>query len=483
MKAVNKAYTAVVIPNAIELLMINGEKYLFSSFVQRDKTLALMHQIWTHAKTNDKSNDANNNAVPLTNKEVYELICQNYGDNLGQISQMEFNLWFGNDCVVDDGEVDVVSVEKDVEIVEDGHDSINTTEQSINEEATLDVSKEQNEQLKTDCSTNLKSDVLDTTTDLTQTTNEQLANSFMLEHNCSCEQHDGMFVVEHEFACSADAFYNFVFVKTDFIRFLFESRDTYDLVISEWTDFVNNNGNTSNLIPLQNQQVLKTRKLNYTVNVNIPLLKCAMTHEQQYLLECKLNSAYTILCQVKNEGVPYSDSFVIFTKWCITNSGPQQCRLMFTFNLVYTKSSWSLSVMKSSIEKNSLSGMKNYLNDFVESILKEKFCRIEEISSGNIVQSTPIRRVMAPTLEMNAVCHSSEPKLLNSVSYLKTFFIWIFKLIKQLNISDNALTLTVYLLFAILILNIVLLGSMFQIEKKLEQISTLFDNRKFGVRG
>ena len=244
-KAVNKAYTAVVIPNAIELLMINGEKYLFSSFVQRDKTLALMHQIWTHAKTNDKSNDANNNAVPLTNKEVYELICQNYGDNLGQISQMEFNLWFGNDCVVDEGEVDVVSVEKDVEIVEDGHDSINTTEQSINEEATLDVSKEQNEQLKTDCSTNLKSDVLDTTTDLTQTTNEQLANSFMLEHNCSCEQHDGMFVVEHEFAVSADAFYNFVFVKTDFIRFLFESRDTYDLVISEWTDFVNNNGNTS----------------------------------------------------------------------------------------------------------------------------------------------------------------------------------------------------------------------------------------------
>jgi hypothetical protein len=41
-----KANTAMVFPTAIEVLTLNGEKYVFSSFIARDDALKTMHKLW-----------------------------------------------------------------------------------------------------------------------------------------------------------------------------------------------------------------------------------------------------------------------------------------------------------------------------------------------------------------------------------------------------------------------------------------------------
>lgn len=46
--AITKEKTALVIPNAI-LIMVKNEKYFFTSFVARDKTYMMLFRVWQNA--------------------------------------------------------------------------------------------------------------------------------------------------------------------------------------------------------------------------------------------------------------------------------------------------------------------------------------------------------------------------------------------------------------------------------------------------
>ena len=77
--ALTKANTIRVIPNAIQVIKNNGQKYIFTSFVARDKAFKRIYRLWQDIVIGQKMNVA----------EVWQLIHYNYGSYLGVPSDSE----------------------------------------------------------------------------------------------------------------------------------------------------------------------------------------------------------------------------------------------------------------------------------------------------------------------------------------------------------------------------------------------------------
>ncbi|KRT80928.1 hypothetical protein AMK59_6192, partial [Oryctes borbonicus] len=76
--AITKEKTALVIPNAI-LIMVKNEKYFFTSFVARDKTYLMLFRVWQNALLDQ----------PMSTQEMWQWVHQCYGDELGLTSDDE----------------------------------------------------------------------------------------------------------------------------------------------------------------------------------------------------------------------------------------------------------------------------------------------------------------------------------------------------------------------------------------------------------
>ncbi|KAG5865343.1 hypothetical protein JTB14_014369 [Gonioctena quinquepunctata] len=76
--AITKEKTALVIPNAI-LISNKTEKYFFTSFVARDKAYLLLFRVWQNALMDQ----------PMTAQEMWTLVHQWYGSELGLTSEDE----------------------------------------------------------------------------------------------------------------------------------------------------------------------------------------------------------------------------------------------------------------------------------------------------------------------------------------------------------------------------------------------------------
>ncbi|XP_054156455.1 protein Aster-B-like [Oppia nitens] len=72
-RSLNKANTIRVIPNAIQLVTSDGHKYIFTSFVARDKAFKRVYRLWQDVLIGQKM------SIP----EVWQLIRHNYGTDLG----------------------------------------------------------------------------------------------------------------------------------------------------------------------------------------------------------------------------------------------------------------------------------------------------------------------------------------------------------------------------------------------------------------
>ncbi|KAI9585291.1 protein Aster-B isoform X2 [Glossina fuscipes] len=70
--SITKEKTALVIPNAISICTLK-EKYFFSSFTTRDKTFLILFRVWQNTLMNK----------PMLPQEVWQLVHNYYGDELG----------------------------------------------------------------------------------------------------------------------------------------------------------------------------------------------------------------------------------------------------------------------------------------------------------------------------------------------------------------------------------------------------------------
>lgn len=221
---------------------------------------------------------------------------------------------------------------------------------------------------------------------------DQLNDLDSLSASCRCINHQGTMMLEKILPFSVDHLFKMMFLDQNFLRYLHKTRETIGFKFQPWKSF---NEQNQPLIPFPEGHDLENfeyRSMKYRMKINgMPLVKSVMVFENQYILQNHPERAYCLVSQVKNQGVPYCDSFVASSTWCLSSYWPTQSeisaftknekdkkskterkieekqnnftKLVIHFDVQYVKNSLSLSLMKSSIEKSSRQGFQDYLED------------------------------------------------------------------------------------------------------------------------
>lgn len=326
--SLTKTNTAFVIPNAIQICT-KSDKFVFTSFVARDKTFVMMFRVWQNALLDQ----------PMSTAEIWQWVRYSYGDDLG-LSHDDDEEDFHNEeedeykderCFKDEECFKDVSPKLNVE----SNDSQNSSETDSNEINEI----------------------------------QQVHDDIPCQ--CECSSHSGKLVIDSVFEIDVDQAFQLMFTDSLFIQQLLKLRRTHSVTISPWQETASND---------------KKRQLSYTLTLNHTLIKSASTTETQYLLsQTKPGSVYMINSEVINHGVPYSDSYVVNSQWCLTKESVSSSRLKVHVEVVYTKNSWSIGLIKSMLEKSAIEGISDYCNNLASHLVKwikiEK--RISEIPNNN----------------------------------------------------------------------------------------------------
>lgn len=255
--ALTKAKTARVIPNAIQIETVTGDKYILTSFAARDKAYIMMFRIWQNALLGQQFSSA----------ELWSWVHYSYGDDLGYTSDEED---MEKDDDQEDDPVRALTAadrvtERDYESPECG-DGIELKPISKRVIPPIDEDDQQNSDRSTDDATD----------------NRVSPANFLTTIECDCGEHVGVqlgewrerrlytfrnivcrFAAKDTFQVSPDVLFSLIFTDSLFYRKLIHDRKTYDLTINPWTESndPNDNGGT------------KVRELTYTVAVNHALAK------------------------------------------------------------------------------------------------------------------------------------------------------------------------------------------------------------------
>lgn len=372
--SMTKEKTARVIPNAIQICT-NNEKHFFTSFGARDKTYLMLFRIWQNALLEQ----------PMSSQELWQWVHLSYGDELGLTSddddyvsphpapvigsaedEKSFQcsddqscysnpLIGGQNTLIE--KLDFSSAEQGVSIFNSHLDLTNGTAGNDKFSVLNIMGKNQEQHLHKNKGIDdyLHSDLSDTT--------ESDLGIDGVEISCLCESHEGKEVLNIIVPIAIDQLFTLVFTKSNFMMELFESRKTYDVLETPWQPCEENR--------------LKMRQLTYTLTLNHSMAKIAQTTDTQRLMkQSKPGQLYVVDCEIVNTGIPYSDTFSVKSRYCLSRVSNQETRIIVHGHVNYKKSVWGL--VKSLIEKTAVQGLMDFCTD-LEVALKqeaERSCQV-----------------------------------------------------------------------------------------------------------
>ncbi len=163
-----------------------------------------------------------------------------------------------------------------------------------------------------------------------------------LDRNCKCGEHEGRELLDIYLAISPELVYKSLFTDCDFSRRCWVNRKIKNTLISEWSGG-------------GGEGVDKTRTFSYTIDIGA--LGKANNVENQRLLEFDPVNCIVLESTSSTSNVPYSDSFQVYNRFCITKYAGNACRFRIHSRVNYTKS--INYFVKSFIEKNTFSNLKD----------------------------------------------------------------------------------------------------------------------------
>lgn len=207
--------------------------------------------------------------------------------------------------------------------------------------------------------------------------------------NCPCiDVHYGATVIERTYPVAVDVLFELLYAEAAppavpqsalFTEQFLRSRGTTDLKMTPWRPLgtpgelgelaktckdLGIYGDLRRLFARENgENSIKNRNLEYTFELNHVLCKSCYTRERQFLLAQKAGSYYVVLSEAKNEGPPFSDSFVVCSTMCLTSAGSGQAKLAVQYKLCWIKSSFSMRMLTGTIERSSKEGFTDIAND------------------------------------------------------------------------------------------------------------------------
>ncbi|CAG5123979.1 unnamed protein product [Candidula unifasciata] len=348
--AITKEKTARVIPNAIQITT-EKERYFFTSFGTRDKTYMMLFRIWQNALLEQ----------PMSVKELWSWVHYSYGEDLGLTS--EDDDYVTPQCLEDLSEKlkDDMPLDKD-----DGSDSEVATTTAENQAA----SSEDTDAFISDEVFNSSSCAPPNHLTNMKKSSPMLFQNFLDssddsggEYICESQDHLEKLYLDEVFNINIDTVFEYLFTDSQFFRNFVGSRKTFDLNLPNWEEEPDENGH-------------KVRNISYTLTLNNSIgPKTSPSTEKQICYKMsRPGRIYHVDCECCNGGIPYSDSFYMLLRYCLTRASPSKCHVVVTGELKYKKH--IIMVFKSMIEKSAVNGLTDYFRQLSvhlrhESQLKE----------------------------------------------------------------------------------------------------------------
>lgn len=204
--------------------------------------------------------------------------------------------------------------------------------------------------------------------------------------DCGCGEHGGQLIADQEFDINIDTLFTLIFTNSKFMRTYMVRRGMTDAIVSGWKR--SNNGtdksNTSTLYDRPNRKAdnvpssmtpktihtKQIRQLNYSMSIDHLWAKQVQVEERQNICQV-LPGVYVLKSETINSGIPYGETFTVDTSYCLTRNGNINRSKMLVHSFVNfnkEKQNWRLSMVKSIIERESMQGVKDFIDDLTSCI-------------------------------------------------------------------------------------------------------------------
>ncbi|XP_025101004.1 GRAM domain-containing protein 1B-like isoform X1 [Pomacea canaliculata] len=324
--AITKEKTARVIPNAIQITTTT-ERYFFTSFGARDKTYMMLFRIWQNALLDQ----------PMPSKELWQWIHYNYGDELGLTSS-------DDDYVPPPGTEELREKLKDNSINQ--KDLTDSSDQPPPNDSQAVASNEDTDALVSDEVFNQSPSSHTTAPILPNIPTDFGDTSDDSDSEVMCVGHDHLekLYLDEVFGLNVDKMFENMFSDSPFFRMFVGSRKTFDLNLPKWQEDPDEEGN-------------KVRNISYTLTLNNSIgPRTAPTTERQICYkESTPGKMYCVDCEIGHSGIPYSDSFYVVLRYCLTRVSRTKCRVRITSELKFRKH--VMGMIKGMIEKSAVNGL------------------------------------------------------------------------------------------------------------------------------
>ncbi|XP_029636054.1 protein Aster-B isoform X4 [Octopus sinensis] len=368
--AITKEKTARVIPNAIQIAT-EKDKYFFTSFGTRDKTFMMLFRIWQNALMDQ----------PMTPQEQWHWVHISYGEELGLTSSdddyvpppgldylrdrhitKEDGSIAGKDCPTDSSDQHVVQTESitnadDTDLVatddafEPSQDPIVNGDEPLTDFGDTTEESDDGEGLPS-CRNPVKCP--------SEETGEII---------CTGHEHFSKTYMNEVFSIPVDKMFEYLFTDSPFFRHFAEVRKTYELVLPPWQEEPDADGN-------------RQRTITYTLTLGASLgpKNSTATENQVCYKQSQPGMLYVIDTSTTMASVPYTESFYVEHRYCITRASYTKCRLKVTSDVRYRKTLWG--IVKNIIEKNAAHGCSEYFHSLACELQAESE-KLEQNHSGS----------------------------------------------------------------------------------------------------
>nr|XP_061809923.1 protein Aster-C-like [Nerophis lumbriciformis] len=358
--------TARLIPNAIQFCT-NKEKLFFTSFSAREKSYNGVFRLWQNALL-DKQ---------LTNTEVWQMVRQHYGNDLGlsheemESTQFHADLSMQSRTGGDDGCLAKFERMPSIRLPGQELPSLETEEfpsanaSPAEEERRVSLTLRRSpvptpersapEPFPRHSSPSQEDDRV------SQGTGSESVEE--AEERIGLPQEQGRLYLNKVFHVSASRMFELLFTESAFIRRFMNVRKITNPQFAAWQNDPSGD---------------MKRSLNYTITISNPLIgKFSTATENQTLYkESRDGEYYLVDSEVYTHDVPYHDYFYTQNRYYIKSHSKRKCRLKVYTDVKYKKQPWGL--VKSFITKNSWSGIEDYFRQLEAELLEEE----AEINSG-----------------------------------------------------------------------------------------------------
>ncbi|KAM6976453.1 protein Aster-C [Aplochiton taeniatus] len=374
--AMSREKTARLIPNAIQI-STETEKLFFTSFSSREKSYQGVFRMWQNTLM-DK---------PLTSLELWQMVKQHYGNDLGLNYEEMESLQVAADTTTqaslatrpgpedNSGHFErtpslrLPSVEQgpiETSTPQGGDMSSLLSPQSINSSVTEDVRNTSTQRCSP--SPQLQRSVLgrvskrsslslDLNANTDRFSEQSGSESAEDEERVGLSQVHGRLYLNKVFHISAEKMFELLFTDSYFIRRFMKVRKITNATFNPWQ---------------RDASGSMKRILNYTITINNPLIgKFSTATENQILYKDSREGQYYLVdAEVYTHDVPYHDYFYTQNRFCIIRHSKRKCRLRVYTDVKYKKQPWGL--IKSFITKNSWSGIEEYFRHLEMELLEEE---------------------------------------------------------------------------------------------------------------